>query len=291
MDAGLVGPDGERTRAASWPGSRCRCASTVAGSRARRAAAAPSSSCVTRPGLLVAEEAVETAAARLGRVRRRASTLRLDVPSPPLAVRPLPADVSRSRRRRAVVSSTGARTRCRSSSTPTARSRGLVRLEGTWSRRHERCSPMSYKTCPDWPALMEIAPDLQFKHMTVRTRSCRSRRRQRSRTCRSPSVEICCDSSSTSSTPRTRDPEVAAALAARSGSKCTSGRRPARSGRGPGGADTARRLSSARGDHAHPALRGPRRGARACTPAPSDSTSPAARSRRGTSRSSAVRTG
>lgn len=27
---------------------------------------------------------------------------------------------------------------------------------------------MSYKTCPDWPALMERAPDLQFKHMTVR---------------------------------------------------------------------------------------------------------------------------
>ena len=27
---------------------------------------------------------------------------------------------------------------------------------------------MSYKTCPDWPALMELAPGLQFKHMTVR---------------------------------------------------------------------------------------------------------------------------
>ena len=27
---------------------------------------------------------------------------------------------------------------------------------------------MSYKTCPDWPSLMELAPDLQFKHMTVR---------------------------------------------------------------------------------------------------------------------------
>lgn len=27
---------------------------------------------------------------------------------------------------------------------------------------------MSYKTCPDWPVLMELAPDLQFKHMTVR---------------------------------------------------------------------------------------------------------------------------
>jgi hypothetical protein len=27
---------------------------------------------------------------------------------------------------------------------------------------------MSYKTCPDWPELMEIAPDLQFKHLTAR---------------------------------------------------------------------------------------------------------------------------
>jgi hypothetical protein len=26
---------------------------------------------------------------------------------------------------------------------------------------------MSYKTCPDWPTLMEIAPELQFKHMSV----------------------------------------------------------------------------------------------------------------------------
>ena len=26
---------------------------------------------------------------------------------------------------------------------------------------------MSYRTCPDWPELMEIAPDLQFKHFTV----------------------------------------------------------------------------------------------------------------------------
>ena len=26
---------------------------------------------------------------------------------------------------------------------------------------------MSSRTCPDWPRLMEIAPDLQFKHFTV----------------------------------------------------------------------------------------------------------------------------
>ena len=26
---------------------------------------------------------------------------------------------------------------------------------------------MSSRTCPDWPELMEVAPDLQFKHYTV----------------------------------------------------------------------------------------------------------------------------
>ena len=26
---------------------------------------------------------------------------------------------------------------------------------------------MSSRTCPDWPDLLEIAPDLQFKHYTV----------------------------------------------------------------------------------------------------------------------------
>ncbi len=26
---------------------------------------------------------------------------------------------------------------------------------------------MSSRTCPDWPELMELAPDLQFKHFTV----------------------------------------------------------------------------------------------------------------------------
>ena len=26
---------------------------------------------------------------------------------------------------------------------------------------------MSSRTCPDWPHLMEVAPDLQFKHFTV----------------------------------------------------------------------------------------------------------------------------
>jgi len=27
---------------------------------------------------------------------------------------------------------------------------------------------MSSRTCPDWPRLMEVAPELQFKHYTLR---------------------------------------------------------------------------------------------------------------------------
>ena len=26
---------------------------------------------------------------------------------------------------------------------------------------------MSFRSCPDWPTLMEVAPELQFKHYTV----------------------------------------------------------------------------------------------------------------------------
>ena len=43
-------------------------------------------------------------------------------------------------------------------------STGSWRLAG--SRERSRRA-MSSRTCPDWPALLEIAPDLQFKHYTV----------------------------------------------------------------------------------------------------------------------------
>ena len=115
-------------------------------------------------GLLVAEDVVETAS--LGwDGSADGLALRLDVEAPPLQfgrfdvtlalvgddgrlldrlARPIPLLVY-----------------------PDGESRGLVRLEGTWRRGAKDAAPMSYKTCPDWPALMELAPDLQFKHMTV----------------------------------------------------------------------------------------------------------------------------
>ncbi len=74
--------------------------------------------------------------------------------------------------------------RRRAAPLPLGRRRGpLRRLSGgrrcrtrsprrTWSlderRRATTRRAMSYRTCPDWPELMEIAPDLQFKHYTVR---------------------------------------------------------------------------------------------------------------------------
>ena len=115
-------------------------------------------------GLLVAEDVVETAS--LGwDGSADGLALRLDVEAPPLQfgrfdvtlalvgddgrlldrlARPIPLLVY-----------------------PDDESRGLVRLEGTWRRGSKDATPMSYKTCPDWPTLMELAPDLQFKHMTV----------------------------------------------------------------------------------------------------------------------------
>ena len=92
--------------------------------------------------------------------------LRLDVPSPPLQfgrfhveLELLSADGGRLLHgldRRAVVRRLSRRRRARSRS-----SRRNV------ERRRERGAAMSYKTCPDWPELMELAPDLQFKHMSV----------------------------------------------------------------------------------------------------------------------------
>src|SRR5205085_1109493 len=48
----------------------------------------------------------------------------------------------------------------------TLETRGPV-VEG--GNRGARRTPdgMSSRTCPDWPLLMELAPDLQFKHYTV----------------------------------------------------------------------------------------------------------------------------
>lgn len=52
---------------------------------------------------------------------------------------------------------------------------------------------MSYKTCPDWPELMEIAPDLQFKHYTVREAQLPGEALMQIPGVNLDEVEICCD--------------------------------------------------------------------------------------------------
>ena len=89
---------------------------------------------------------------------------------------------------------------------------------------------MSYKTCPEWPELMELAPDLQFKHITVREAQLPfeivAKIPSASRSMRSRSAAT---STTTSSTPRTRTRTSSTRSRARTGTRCTSGRRP-----GPG---------------------------------------------------------
>ena len=71
---------------------------------------------------------------------------------------------------------------------------------------------MSYKTCPDWPALMEIAPDLQFKHLTVADAQLPFETLANVSHVSLGEVEICCDVEAHVYYAGHTDPEVAAAL-------------------------------------------------------------------------------
>ena len=73
---------------------------------------------------------------------------------------------------------------------------------------------MSYKSCPDWPALMELAPDLQFKHMTVAEAQLPVDVLTRVSHASLSEVEICCDREHHVYYAAHTDPEVAGALAA-----------------------------------------------------------------------------
>ena len=52
---------------------------------------------------------------------------------------------------------------------------------------------MSSRTCPEWPRLMEIAPDLQFKHYTLAEAKLPSEALVHIRNVAQDSVAICCD--------------------------------------------------------------------------------------------------
>ena len=52
---------------------------------------------------------------------------------------------------------------------------------------------MSSRTCPDWPRLMEVAPELQFKHYTVAEAKLPSEVLVHLQDMTLSAVAICCD--------------------------------------------------------------------------------------------------
>jgi hypothetical protein len=71
---------------------------------------------------------------------------------------------------------------------------------------------MSARTCPDWPNLMEVDPDLQFKHYAVSEAQLPSEALCKVTHVSLADVEICCDLQHHVFNAEHTDPEIAAAL-------------------------------------------------------------------------------
>jgi len=71
---------------------------------------------------------------------------------------------------------------------------------------------MSSRTCPDWPQLMELAPDLQFKHYTVAEARPPAEALMNLPDVPLGAVAICCDLEHNVFYAGHTDPKVAAAL-------------------------------------------------------------------------------
>ena len=71
---------------------------------------------------------------------------------------------------------------------------------------------MSSRACPDWPALMEIAPELTFRHYTVREAQLPAEAFVRVAGIDFDSVAVCCDLVAHVFNPTHTDPEIVAAL-------------------------------------------------------------------------------
>ena len=72
---------------------------------------------------------------------------------------------------------------------------------------------MSSRTCPDWPRLMELAPELQFKHYTLAEAQLPAEAVVSIDVARDE-VAICCDLDTHVFNPEHTDPQVADALRA-----------------------------------------------------------------------------
>ncbi len=73
---------------------------------------------------------------------------------------------------------------------------------------------MSSRTCPDWPKLMELAPDLQFKHYTVAEARLPADALANLLANSLQEVAICCDLDHNVFNAEHTDPKVAEALRA-----------------------------------------------------------------------------
>lgn len=71
---------------------------------------------------------------------------------------------------------------------------------------------MTARTCPDWPSLMELDPDLQFKHYTVAEAQLPADALARIPHLSLAEVEICCDREKHVFNPAHTDPDVCEAL-------------------------------------------------------------------------------
>jgi hypothetical protein len=71
---------------------------------------------------------------------------------------------------------------------------------------------VSSRTCPDWPRLMEIAPDLQFMHYTVAEAQLPAEALMKVPGIALEEVAICCDLERHVFNPEHTDGRVAAAL-------------------------------------------------------------------------------
>jgi hypothetical protein len=71
---------------------------------------------------------------------------------------------------------------------------------------------MSSRTCPDWPLLMELAPDLQFKHYTVAEAQLPFEALTKIQQMSLSEVSICCDREHHVFYAEHTEPEVAKAL-------------------------------------------------------------------------------
>ena len=71
---------------------------------------------------------------------------------------------------------------------------------------------MSARSCPDWPALLDVAPDLHFKHYTVAEARLPSEALVSLRDLPLQAVAICADLDHHVFNPEHTDPQVAEAL-------------------------------------------------------------------------------